>query len=53
MAKRDKSQDAVARVTAFLTGTVKDKFFEDQKRMGYKETELAAKIIRKHYMGDR
>ena len=38
----------VVRVTVFLTGSVKDKF-KTELCKGYKETELALEIVRKHF----
>lgn len=38
-----------ARVTTFLRGSTKNKFFEEIKRTGCAEWELANEIIVKHY----
>ena len=38
-----------ARVTTFLKGKTKNLFFEEIKRTGYAEWELANYIIEKHY----
>ncbi len=46
----DKKQDLpIARVTTFLRGSTKNKFFEEIKRTGCTEACLASEIIIKYY----
>jgi hypothetical protein len=54
MGKHDKKQNKenlpIARVTTFIKGLTKKKFFEDIKRQGTTESKLAEEIITKHYL---
>ena len=47
--KKDKKNEPLARVTAFLKGQTKKEFFEELERTGNKESKLAKEIIEKHY----
>lgn len=39
----------VARLTFNLTGTLKNKFYDDVERMGVKEAKFAREIVRFYY----
>lgn len=47
--KKSKSDLPVARVTCFLSGSLKKQFFDDIQKTGQKECHLAREIIKKYY----
>lgn len=51
--KSKKSQLVVTKVTTYLTGSVKNKFFEEIERTGALECHLAREIITLYYSTQR
>jgi hypothetical protein len=48
--RTDKKESPVARVTTFLKGKTKRKFFESMEKTGQTEGSLARDIITKYYL---
>jgi hypothetical protein len=48
--RTDKKEQPRARVTVFLTGLTKRKFFEECEKKGMGESQLGREIIIKHYL---
>tara|TARA_Y100000310_G_C20591322_1_gene768172 strand:+ start:813 stop:977 length:165 start_codon:yes stop_codon:yes gene_type:complete len=48
--RTDKKEQTLARVTIFLKGISKRKFFEELERTGRTESSLGKEIITKYYL---
>lgn len=47
--KKNKEEGSIARVTTFLKGKTKNRFFSDVENLKTKECHLAKEIIEKYY----